>query len=91
MGRGIGTLGEGGGTASPRHAPATPNFGFSSDFGHFILWKVMQTFKNVKKLKNREILGDHPLTLRVGGTRPPRPPVVQMLVLIHLFALAFVQ
>ena len=37
-----------GGTASPWHTPPTPNFGFSSDFGHFILRKGMLTFVSKK-------------------------------------------
>ena len=43
----IGTFGVcvgGGGTASPRHTPPTPHFGFSPDFGHFILRQAMLTF-----------------------------------------------
>ena len=49
-------------TASPWHTPPTPNFGLSSDFGHFILRKGILTFFNVGKSKKiAKYWRDYPL------------------------------
>ena len=53
----------------------TSNFGFSSDFGHFIFRKAMLTFKkqSFKNFKKRLILEVIIPALRIGG-RVPRVP-----------------
>ena len=70
------TLG-GGEEAKPRHAPPTPNFGFPSDFSHFILRKAILTFKKERKKgpKNRKIFdGNIPSPSGMGGGGIPRVP-----------------